>query len=74
MKWTKIRSHESLPKCCEDILFTDGKEVYKGWLESHEFGTDPIFYNVGSGESWPEDVTHWMPMPKLPRRNKNELD
>ena len=69
MKWTSV--DKELPKPAKDILFTDGKEIYKGWLETHTFGEDLLFCNDQSGifsENWPENVTHWMPLPKPPAK------
>jgi hypothetical protein len=67
MNWIKVQ--DKWPKCCEDILFTDGKKVYKGWLEAYELGEDALFYNDAFGrlaENWPEHITHWMPLPNPP--------
>lgn len=67
MKWIKVE--DQMPRAAEDILFTDGKEIYKGILETYEFGEDPVFFNEADNwrdDSWPEDITHWMPLPKLP--------
>jgi len=66
MKWKDVK--EKRPKACEDILFTDGEKVYKGWLETWEIEEELMFYNVqGSNNDqpyWPENITHWMPLPK----------
>jgi hypothetical protein len=67
MEWIKLE--DSLPRCCDDVLFTDGKQVYRGWLETHEPLEDPLFYNQSCevrAEHWPENVTHWMPLPEPP--------
>ncbi len=66
MKWIDIS--DKLPRSCDDILFTDGKKIYKGWLETHEFGEDLVFFNdtYRLAAIWPENITHWMELPKLP--------
>jgi hypothetical protein len=65
MKW--INLHILTPRAAVNILFTDGKNVYKGWLETHEFGEDLVFYNEASEtDCWPENITHWCPLPELP--------
>lgn len=75
MKWIKVE--DKRPKPCEDILFTDGEKVYKGWLETHEFGENAVFYNdthdVLNVEHWPEEVTHWMPLPDVPKETTDVL-
>lgn len=66
-KWIKVE--DKRPPCCDDILFTDGKKVYKGWLETYEPLEDPLFYHDTSRrcqENWPQEITHWMPLPTLP--------
>ncbi len=71
MKWIKV-DHKP-PKFCDDILFTDGKKIYKGWLETYEAGEDLSFYNDASGiraNHWPEGVTHWIALLKLPKLEK----
>lgn len=67
MKWMPIELEK--PRFSDDILFTDGKKVYKGWLETYEPGEDLSFYNDTSQlreDRWPENVSHWMYLPKLP--------
>jgi len=51
-----------------DILFTDGKKVYYGWLETY-FPLEELSFASASCRpiSFPEGVTHWMPMPKPPK-------
>lgn len=66
---TWIPVEERWPAICTDILFTDGSKIYKGWLECYEPLEDPVFFNDEWGrttESWPDNVTHWMPLPELP--------
>jgi|FreactcultuFSWF8_1027224.scaffolds.fasta_scaffold19388_2 hypothetical protein len=68
MKWIKVE--DKLPVPCIDILFTDGKKWYKGWLDTYEPLEDPVFYNdesnkIGS-DHWPENITHWA-IPELPK-------
>lgn len=57
------------PSICEDILYTDGKKIYYGWLETHEPLEEPCFIAKTFGrreDSNPEGVTHWMRLPPLP--------
>ena len=68
MTWISIE--KTLPKCCEDILFTDGRNIYKGWLETYEPLEEPLFYNTDdrrNADRWPENITHWKELPKLPK-------
>jgi hypothetical protein len=72
MGWIKLE--DSLPRTCDDILFTDGKNIYKGWLEANEPLEERLFYNdtsIRRAENWPENVTHWMPIPKPPTSEKS---
>jgi hypothetical protein len=65
--WIKVQ--DKLPRFCVDILFTDGKKIYKGWLETYEPLEEPLFYNDTSRRSeehWPEGISHWMALPPLP--------
>ena len=67
-KWIKVEDRQAPP--CKDILFTDGKKVYKGWQETYEPFEDVSFYNDQSGmraDHWPEGITHWMHLPELPK-------
>jgi hypothetical protein len=67
MKWIKVGI--LAPRPGDDILFTDGKQVFKGWLETHEFGEDLVFCNDScqlQSDLWPENITHWRPLPELP--------
>lgn len=61
---------KKMPPPCIDILFTDRKEIFKGWLETYEEGEEPVFYNsqeqTRRSQIWPEDITHWMHLPSLP--------
>jgi hypothetical protein len=60
------------PCVCRDILFTDGEEIYFGWLETYEPGEDPCFVAKISNprqDSSPDGITHWMPLPKLPNKD-----
>jgi hypothetical protein len=66
MKWISL--DDKKPRCCMDILFTDGKKVYYGWLETY-FPLEELSFASASCRpiSFPEGVTHWMPMPKPPK-------
>lgn len=67
MNWINIE--ERKPSPCQDILFTNGKDVFKGWLETYDPLEDLSFYSDRAGlfEHWPEDITYWMPLPELPK-------
>jgi len=49
----------------EDILLSDGKKVYAGFLETIQPEEDLVFYDCLS-RGFLEDITHWMPLPKPP--------
>lgn len=62
MKWISVEIKKRSPAI--DILFTDGKKIYQGWLEGHNFGDDLVFYNDCCNSAlcdhWPENITHWV--------------
>ena len=65
IQWLPVE-REGIP-VCENILFTDGRRVFSGWLETYEPNEDPLFFvTIGDFGSWPEGITHWMPLPKPP--------
>lgn len=69
MEWIDIEMTGLYPKVCEDVLFSDGKSVMFGWLECHQSGEEPLWYDASSPghmHSWPENITHWMKLPKPP--------
>ncbi len=63
MKWKKI-VREEVP-VFDTILFTDGKQVFCGFLETVRPEEDLSFFEFDY-RSWPENITHWMPLPKPP--------
>jgi hypothetical protein len=71
MEWIEMEKQK--PNPCIDILFTDGKEIYKGWLETYEECEDLSFCSMRASllhDAWPENITHWMPLPKLPKSER----
>jgi len=70
MSWIKIE--DKLPKAAQEILFTDGKTIYKGWLETTEPLEDLMFYNESwnarGDDSWPANISHWKKLPSLPKK------
>ncbi len=71
MEWKKIDLSDSStwPKLCEDVLFSDGQNVYAGWRTNDE-DEDLEFVSATISDSWPKNITHWMPFPKLPNKDK----
>lgn len=67
MKWTNVNDIRPIP--CKSIIFTDGKEVYMGWLETYEECEDLSFYDC-ENQTWPDNITHWT---HLPRPDGDEL-
>lgn len=66
MSWISLKVKK--PQACLDILFTNGKYVYKGWLESYHPGEDLIFVNDANLRT-EDNVTHWMILPEPPRKD-----
>lgn len=65
MNWISV--NKKLPVICHTIMFTDGKEVFCGWLETYLDNEDQLYYD-SVGRGWPENVTHWMNLPKPPEK------
>lgn len=75
MRWNKLDhlDKKTWPKCCWDILFTDGKKVWAGWLETWEESEDLVFYTpfMEPGTRYGqtiENVTHWADWPLPPSK------
>lgn len=71
MKWIDVE--DEMPRPADEILFTDGHKVFFGWLEAYEIGEDPMFYcshevDIRSESNWPENITHWMKIPRPPKQ------
>lgn len=67
-RWIKVKDKK--PHCCEDVLLTDGKTIFLGWLETVFEEEDPLWCAKTSSfreEQWPRDITHWMKLPKPPK-------
>lgn len=70
MEW--IALEDKIPGLCVDILFTDGKQIYMGWIETDPC-EDPVFVAktiFADEDDSPENVTHWMKLPSLPGKEK----
>lgn len=72
MKWISL--DEKKPRCCDSILFSDGSNVYAGWLETYEPLEEISFHAIlevtsmrHSRDMSPEGITHWAPIPKPPK-------
>lgn len=61
--WVSVK--DKLPEDLENILFTDGKDVYKGHISKSYLEEDHYWYSVADHAV--EGVKHWMPLPKPPK-------
>lgn len=61
MKWSSLDKEK--PRCAEEIIFSDGKESYFGWLETYAEFEELSFYDCIS-RNWPEGIIEWMYKPK----------
>lgn len=67
--WVSVK--ERLPEDEQKILYTDGEEVYSG---KYDANSRRSFDLIGAGGwEWeemyePEEITHWMPVPELPKK------
>ena len=56
---------ERLPEICEEVLATDKTDIFCAWIDSNgEWASASFDYD----KNFP--VTHWMPLPKLPKTYK----
>ena len=62
MKWIKVKNN--LPEDLVDLLFTDGEDIFKGYIIKSALDENHYWFSV-PGRSI-EGVTHWMAIPKLP--------
>ncbi len=63
MDW--IKCVDRFPEEFEDVLFTDGKDVFKGHL--YNSGLDDFILWFSVSESTIDNVTHWMLLPNPPK-------
>jgi hypothetical protein len=65
MKWISVK--DKLPVSLEDVLFTDGGGVYKGYRLVSSISEVDWDYWYSVTENRIKGVTHWMPLPELPK-------
>jgi hypothetical protein len=66
-RWVSVEDER--PRAGIDILFTDGKQIYYGWLDTYDVGEELSFFARRVrllDDCYPEGVTHWMRLPPLP--------
>ena len=66
--WISVK--DKLPKQWEDVLFTDGEEVYKGYYSvcvMGEFSEDPTNETFYGKNFSLEEIPYWMPLPIIPK-------
>lgn len=63
MKWISV--HEKVPDDLEEVLFTDNKEIFKGYRMRSSL--DDRFSWYSNSDFTIHDVTHWMYLPELPK-------
>lgn len=62
LKWIKVV--RGFTPFLRQILFTDGKELFVGWLETVQPEEDLQFYDAVN-ETWPDDVIYWCELPDI---------
>lgn len=65
MNWISVEDIKKLPDDLDDVLFTDGKEVFKGYKTSSQIDDYIGWFSVSDRSIY--DVTHWMRLPELPQ-------
>jgi hypothetical protein len=61
--WISVK--DRLPEELKDVIATDGKIVHEAHWYKHSYMEELDWYNWKFGY-W-KDVTHWMPLPQLPK-------
>ena len=62
MTWRSVK--DRLPEEDTEVLAYDGRNIWLAWLSGdNTWGSD--ICNLGN------DITHWMPMPELPKGESN---
>ena len=66
-QWFPVK--KKLPDPMHNVLVTDGKDIGIGWIFSlHSNGE--VSWAAPFADIDGRDVTHWMPLPKLPKEEK----
>ena len=63
MEWINVK--DRLPEDLEDILFFDGKDIFKGHISKSYMDEFHTWVSVSGNGIY--DVTHWMPLPEPPQ-------
>lgn len=63
MQWISVK--DKIPNNLEDILFTDGREVFRGCIVNSNI--DEWYAWTNYGDETIHNVTHWMTLPSLPK-------
>ncbi len=67
MQWVSVQEKEKLPKSLDEVIFSDGKGVYKGYrFAAYVNAREEVERWYSISDTLIEDVTHWMPLPELP--------
>lgn len=67
MEWVNVKETDKLPESLEEVLFSDGKGVYKGYrFSSFISASQEVGHWYSTNDDRIDDVTHWMPLPTLP--------
>lgn len=70
-----VSTEEQRPPPCTGILFTDGGEVYFGWLETWDAEELPSWYDCEGREYiWPDNITHWAIKPLPPEVKERKVN
>lgn len=68
--WINCTNPCNLPVCGHGLLFSDGKKVWAGWLETYEPCGEPVWYCPSDQGQWPENIIWWREYPEPPKKKE----
>ncbi len=65
MEWISVK--DRLPEEDSKILVFEGYGIFLASYEFNEYQKKMFFYEYSTGKMFWDHVTHWMPLPELPK-------
>lgn len=66
-EWISVK--DRLPENGKEVLFSDGSSIMVGW-----YNADEEYWELTDADmiAYAQDVTHWMPLPRLPEEEDEQ--